>query len=67
VDRLAGDCGQAYRRVTTVLLQMQRDHRIHAGALIGVKVATSNKVLGQWPPLVASPRLEGGQELELID
>jgi hypothetical protein len=38
-----------------------------AGALIGVEVATNNGVLGQWPPLVAGPGLERGNEGLLVD
>jgi hypothetical protein len=50
-----------------MLLHVERDHRLDSSALIGIEVATSNKVLGQRPLLIASPGLEGGHELHLVD
>jgi hypothetical protein len=50
-----------------VLLQVQSDHGLDAGALVGVKVAAAGEVVGQRPALVAGPGLEGGDELALVN
>ena len=50
-----------------MLLQVQRDHGLDAGALLGVEVAAGGEVVGQGPGLVAGPGLEGGDELALVD
>jgi hypothetical protein len=50
-----------------VLLQVQPDHGLDAGALVVVEVAAGGEVLGQRPGLVAGPGLEGGHELDLVD
>ena len=62
-----GDGGEALLGVAAVLLQVQPDHGLDAGALVGVEVATGGEVLGQGPGLVAGPGLEGGDELDLVD
>ena len=71
-ERLAGgpaggDGGEALLGVAAVLLQVQPDHGLDAGALVGVEVAAGGEVLGQGPGLVAGPGLEGGDELALVD
>jgi hypothetical protein len=62
-----GDRGEALRGVPAVLLQVQGDHRLNAGTLVGVEVAAGGEVLGQGAGLVAGPGLEGGDELALVD
>ena len=62
-----GDGGEAPLGVAAVLLQVQADHRLDAGALLGVEVAAGGEVVGQGPGLVAGPGLEGGDELALVD
>src|SRR5262249_25721892 len=51
----------------TMLLQVQRDHRLDAGSLLGVEVTTADEVNRQRSALIARPRLKGGHELHLID
>ncbi len=62
-----GEGGEALPRVAAVLSQVQADHRLDAGLLVGVEVAAGGEVLGQGPGLVASPGLESGDELALVD
>ncbi len=50
-----------------MLLQVQREHRLDAGSLLGVEVATTDEVTRQRSALIACPRLKGGHELHLID
>ena len=40
---------------------------LEAGDSVGVEVAAGGEVLGRGPGLVASPGLEGGDELALVD
>jgi hypothetical protein len=46
---------------------MQADHRLDAGALLGVQVAPGGEVLSQRAGAVAGPGLKGGVELALVD
>ena len=62
-----GDGGQALLGVAAVLLEVQGDQGLDAGALRGVEVAAGDEVVGQGPGLVAGPGLEGGDELGLVD
>jgi hypothetical protein len=50
-----------------VLPQVQCDHGLDRGALLGVETPTVAKMVSQRPSLVTSPRLEGGHELALVD
>jgi hypothetical protein len=50
-----------------MLLQVQRDHRLDAGSLLGVEVTAADEVNRQRSALIAGPRLKGGHELHFID
>jgi hypothetical protein len=50
-----------------MFLDMEGDQGLNDGPLVGVQVAAGQQVLGQVSLLVASPGLEGGDELDLID
>src|SRR5262249_31490638 len=50
-----------------VLLHVQADHGLDAGALVVVEVTAGGEVLGQGAGLIAGPGLEGGDELALVD
>ena len=62
-----GDRRQTVLGVATMLLQVQRDHRLDAGSLLGVEVTMADEVNRQRSALIAGPRLKGGHELHLID
>jgi hypothetical protein len=46
---------------------MEGDQGLADGSLVGVQVAAGQQVVGQVSLLVASPGLEGGDELDLVD
>src|SRR6478752_9629183 len=62
-----GDGGEALLHVAAVLLEVLGDEALQQGTLLGVEVAAGDEVLGQGPDLVASPGLEGGHELDVVD
>ena len=65
--RLAGrHSGEAFFDVA-VLLDVQGDDRVEAGAGVGVQVTPGDELVGQALGLVAGPGLEGGDELALVD
>ena len=65
--RLAGrHSGEALFDVA-VLLDVQGDDRVEAGAGVGVEVAPGDELVGQALGFVARPGLEGGDELALVD
>ena len=51
----------------TVLLQVQAHHRLDAQALIAVEVTPRDEMVGQRPGAVTRPRLEGRDELHLVN
>ena len=65
--RLAGRHGGQALLDVAVLLEVQGDQRLEAGAGVGVQVTPGDEVVGQAPGLVARPGLEGGDELALVD
>jgi hypothetical protein len=54
-------------RPRVYLLDVQRNHRLHPGTLLGVEVTPGDELIGQAPGLVAGPGLEGEHELALVD
>ncbi len=62
-----GDGGQALLGVVAVLHEMTAHQGIDGGAVVGVQVAPAGQVLGQAPRPVESPRLEGSDQLRLVD
>jgi hypothetical protein len=65
--RLAGrHSGEAFFDVA-VLLDVQGDHRVQAGAGVNVEVTPGDELVGQALGLVAGPGLEGKDELALVD
>ena len=63
VDRPAGMAARLFSTSPPCFLTCRADHRLDAGALVGVEVAAGDEVVGQRPGLVAGPGLEGGDEL----
>ena len=64
---VGGDRGQALLDVAAVLLEMLGRHALEEAALDGVQVAARTKVVGKAAQLVERPRLEGSDELALVD
>jgi hypothetical protein len=50
-----------------MLLQVHGDHGVESGSLIGLKVAALDEMFRQRSLLLASPGLERGDELDLVD
>jgi hypothetical protein len=50
-----------------MLLDVKSDQGLDRAALVGIEVAALAEMFGQRPVLEASPRLDGGDELVLID
>jgi hypothetical protein len=50
-----------------VLVDVQADYRLDYTALVGVKVAAVDKMVGQRLAFYASPALKGDDELNLVD
>src|SRR5262249_18424894 len=61
------NCGQALLELAPMLLQMQRHHRFHPGALVGVKIAARDQVIGQGLAPGTGPCLKRGDKLTLVD
>jgi hypothetical protein len=67
-DGTAGrEGGQALLGVTAVPLQVQGDHRLDPGPLLGVEVTAADEVLGQRAALIARPGGERREQRSLID
>ena len=62
-----GEGREAPLGVARVLLQVERNHRLDAGALVGVQVAAVAEVLGQWPAPATRPCLKRRDKLGLIN
>ena len=58
---------EALIQIAAVLPQMQGDHRLDPGPLLGVEVAQRDEMLAQGAGLVARPGLDGGNEPRLVD
>ena len=61
------DGRQALLRIAAVLHEMSRRQGLDRDAIGVVQVTASRQMVGQRPGLVASPGLEGGDELGLVD
>ena len=61
------DGRQALLRIAAVLREMSRRQGLDRDAIGVVQVTASRQMVGQRPGLVASPGLEGGDELGLVD
>jgi hypothetical protein len=58
---------QALFAVAAMFLEMSGDERLHQIAVIGVKIAPGDQMIGHGPFFVVSPRLKRGDELYLVD
>jgi len=61
------DGRQALFGVAAMLLEVPRDESRDDIAVIGIKIAAGNQMIGHWPAFVAGPGLKGRDELALID
>ena len=59
--------GQGERGVAAVAINVQSGQAFQQRAMRPVEEAERDKMIGQWPLFVASPRLERPDELDLVD